>query len=613
MFIPTTPQEVKHLGWNALDVILITGDTYIDSPFTGVAVIGKLLMRHGYRVGIIAQPTMDSNADISRLGEPTLFWGITSGAVDSMVSNYTALKKWRKSDDYTPGGINDRRPDRAGIAYTNLVRRYFKQTAPIVLGGIEASLRRICHYDYWSNTIRRSILFDAKADYLVYGMGEEAIIALAQYLKEKTNSPIQISEIRGICYISNSPPAHYTSLAPYPEVSTKTSEGRNAFKKSFLTFYENCDPLTAKGLVQQQDSRYLVQNPPSFPPDTLAMDKIAALDFERDVHPFYKKRGKVKALDTIQFSIATHRGCYGECNFCAIAVHEGRTVSWRSEASILEEVRHFTKHPDFKGIITDVGGPTANMYGFECHKKLEKGACSNKRCLYPAVCKQLHPDHTAHRMLLEKIKSINGIRKAFVTSGIRPDLILADTKSGSRYMEQIVGHHVSGQMKLAPEHTEPLILNLMGKPGTDALMAFKKVFDTISKKVGKKQFLTYYFIAAHPGCTANEMKKVAAFAGQHLHLKPEQVQIFTPTPSTLSTLMYYTEEGFNTENSIFVEKDMRQKERQKKILTASPIRPATAKKEKNPHNSKDRRSAKKYGATLPCRGKKRKRRGKRRE
>ena len=610
MFIPTTKEEVTRLGWCQLDVILITGDTYIDSPFTGVAVIGKLLMRHGYRVGIIAQPTMDSDADISRLGEPNLFWGITSGAVDSLVSNYTALKKRRKSDDYTPGGINDRRPDRAVIAYTNLVRRYFKQTAPIVLGGIEASLRRVCHYDYWSNTIRRSILFDAKADYLVYGMGESAIIALSQYLKEKVLSddeearseangqfikdrflrdmdnisPIRISEIRGICYISNAPPVHYTPLAPYSVVSAKTSEGKSAFRDSFLTFYENCDPLTAKGLVQKQDSRYLVQNPPAFPPNTLEMDKIAALDFERDVHPFYKKGGKVKALDTIQFSIATHRGCYGECNFCAIAVHEGRTVSWRSEASILEEVRGFKKHRDFKGIITDVGGPTANMYGFECHKKLEKGACSHKRCLYPTVCKQLHPDHMPHQRLLQKIKASHGIRKAFVASGIRPDLILADTRSGSRYMEQIVEHHVSGQMKLAPEHTEPSVLNLMGKPGTEALMAFKKAFDAISKKVGKKQFLTYYFIAAHPGCTAKDMEAVATFAGQHLQLKPEQVQVFTPTPSTLSTLMYYTGEGFNSKNSIFVEKDMRQKERQKQILTAPP-----------------------------CRGKKRKRKGKRRE
>ncbi|MEA1968381.1 MAG: YgiQ family radical SAM protein [Thermodesulfobacteriota bacterium] len=627
MFLPTTKKEFTALGWKKADIILVTGDTYIDSPYTGVAVIGKTLVKQGFKVGVVAQPDMESDIDITRLGEPELFWGITSGSVDSMVANYTASKKWRKKDDYTPGGKNNRRPDRAVIAYTNLVKRYFKHTCPIVLGGIEASLRRICHYDFWSNKIRRSILFDAKADYLVYGMGEAAVVQLALALQrqkrkdannicESTNyrnekSSINnrqsglrsnnrhgrsmaaasakkskiltknesylssncwtdfqinhISKIKGICYISKTPIDDYIEIFPYSEVS----KDKKKFTESFHTFYNNNDPLTAKGITQKQDARYLVQNPPALYPDIKEMDKIYDLEFERDVHPYYKKNGRVRAMDTIQFSISTHRGCYGECNFCAIAVHEGRTVRWRSEGSILREVKAITKHPKFKGIISDAGGPTANMYGFECKKKLTKGACRDKRCLFPTVCKSLKPDHSNQIKLFQKIEKVKGVKKVFANSGIRYDLMENDKKNGMRFFETIFANHISGQMKVAPEHSESSVLKLMAKPDVSALIEFKRKFDALSKKTGKKQFLTYYLIAAHPGCTMEEMRKLKDFTRNKLKITPEQVQIFTPTPSTYSTLMYYTEQDPFTGRKLFVEKHLPAKEKQKHTITGT--------------------------------------------
>ncbi len=599
MFLPTTKQELKNYGWTKLDIIFVTGDTYIDSPFIGVALIGKILVKHGFRVGIIAQPDVNSEIDITRLGEPELFWGVSSGAVDSMVANYTASKKRRKSDDYTPGGVNNRRPDRAVIAYTNLVKKYFKNTCPIILGGIEASLRRICHYDFWSNKIRRSILFDAKADYLVYGMAEISIVQLATALKQlkkivrknslpgtghcvkaksgykidyekddKTKSEKNliidsISKIRGICYISKTKPENYIEIPSFSEICLD----KDKFISGFHIFYKNNDPLTASGLVQKQDSRFLVQNPPCFYPDTKKMDEIYDLEFERDVHPFYKKAGKVKALDTIKFSISTHRGCYGECNFCAIAVHEGRTIRWRSEESIIKEAHSIARHPDFKGIISDAGGPTANMYGYECTKKLQSGACNNKRCLFPSICKNLHPDHSKIIEVFRKIAAIKGVRKVFSSSGIRYDLVFKDKKYGEAYLKEIVSHHVSGQLKVAPEHSEKKVLDLMGKPGTNILRKFKRKFDSLSKKVKKKQFLTYYFIAAHPGCTMKDMEKLRQFIKKELKLNPEQAQIFTPTPSTYSTLMYFTEKNPFSGEKIFVEKNIKVKIKQKNKIT----------------------------------------------
>lgn len=542
-------------GWDRADIILVSGDSYIDSPFIGIAVIGNILSNKGFRVAVIAQPDMESESDITRLGEPLLFWGVSAGAVDSLVANHTASGKRRKQDDYTPGGVNNRRPDRALIQYSNLIRRHFKNTVPIVLGGVEASLRRISHYDAWSNNVRKSVLFDAKGDYLIYGMAEKSVTELAFALKNG-ESPM---DIRGLCYIAKEPRQGYIELPSHERVVSDNT----SFISMFDTFYRNNDPITAKGLCQKQDARYLVVNPPALTLSMEELDAIHDLPYERDLHPFDRAKGPVTALDTIRFSIPIHRGCYGECRFCAISVHQGRTVTWRSESSILKEVTAMTKHPGFKGVITDTGGPTANMYGFECEKKLTSGACDKKSCLYPQVCPSLKPDHGPLTRLLKKIRKIPGIRHVFTASGIRYDLVFADKKKGLEYLEEIVAHHVSGQLKIAPEHTEKEVLDMMGKPGPDLLLKFKKTFDELSRKSGKKQFLTYYLIAAHPGCHLAHMTRLKSFANEKLKTNPEQIQIFTPTPSTYSTLMYHTGIDPFSGKKVFVEKERNLKEKQK--------------------------------------------------
>ena len=559
MFLPTTMEEVRKLGWDSLDIILVSGDTYIDSSYNGSALIGKWLYKHGFKVGIIAQPDINSDKDIKRLGEPNLYWAVSAGCVDSMVANYTATKKKRKSDDFTPGGENIRRPDRASIIYTNLIKRFFKNgNAPVVLGGIEASLRRITHYDYWSNNLRRPLIFDAKADILSYGMGEKSMLALAQALKGGR----EWRNIRGLSYIAKEKKYSYLELPSFEECVKDKRE----FVKAFDIFYHNCDSITAKGLCQLCGDRYLIQNPPSENFTSEELDSIYSMDFERDVHPYYKAMGEVRALDTIRTSVTTHRGCYGECNFCAIAIHQGRTVISRSQDSIVEEVKEIASAPKFKGYIADVGGPTANMYDIECSKKLKVGACQDKRCLYPHKCPALKIDHNSQIELLDKLKNIDKIKKIFIASGIRYDMILDDKRNGQMYLEEIIKDHVSGQMKIAPEHTEDKVLSLMGKQGKAPLKEFKEKFYKINSKLGKKQFLTYYLIAAHPGCDEKDMLDLRRFASSELRINPEQVQVFTPTPSTYSTLMYYTEMDPFTNKKLFVEKDNGKKQKQKDIL-----------------------------------------------
>lgn len=559
MFLPTTMEEVRKLGWDDLDIILVSGDTYIDSSYNGSAVIGKWLLKHGFRVGIIAQPDINSDVDIKRLGVPRLYWAISGGCVDSMVANYTATKKKRKQDDFTPGGENTKRPDRAIIAYTNLIKRYFKNyNISIVISGIESSLRRITHYDYWSNSLRRPIIFDAKADILSYGMGEKSMLALARALKGGR----EWRGIRGLCYISKDKNENYVELPSYEECVADKFK----FIDAFNSFYINCDPITAKGLCQKCGDRYLIQNPPSENFTTEELDEIYSMDFEREVHPYYKKMGEVRALDTIRNSVTTHRGCYGECNFCAIAIHQGRTVISRSEDSIVEEIEEIASAPKFKGYISDVGGPTANMYQVECTKKLKLGACQDRRCLYPQKCPALKINHNKQIELLKRLKKIDKIKKIFIASGIRYDMILDDSKCGQLYLEEIVKDHVSGQMKIAPEHTEDKVLALMGKQGKAPLKEFKDRFYKINEKYGLKQFLTYYLIAAHPGCDEKDMLDLKRFASAELKVNPEQVQIFTPTPSTYSTLMYYTEINPFTRKKMFVEKDNGRKQRQKDIV-----------------------------------------------
>ncbi|MGY0394961.1 MULTISPECIES: YgiQ family radical SAM protein [unclassified Fusobacterium] len=559
MFLPTTMEEVKKIGWEELDIILVSGDTYIDSSYNGSAVIGKWLVKNGFRVGIIAQPDINSDVDIKRLGQPRLYWAISGGCVDSMVANYTATKKKRKQDDFTPGGENNRRPDRAVIAYTNLVKRYFKNSdIPIVISGIEASLRRITHYDYWSNNLRRPVIFDAKADILSYGMGEKSMLALAKALKGGR----EWRNIKGLCYIAKDKKDSYLQLPSHEECL----EDKLKFIEAFNIFYRNCDPITAKGIYQKCGDRYLIQNPPSENFSSQELDDIYSMEFEREVHPYYKKMGDVRALDTIRNSVTTHRGCYGECNFCAIAIHQGRTVISRSEDSIVEEIKKISGAPKFKGYIADVGGPTANMYQVECSKKLKLGACQDRRCLYPQKCPALKIDHSKQVDLLNRLKKIDKIKKIFIASGIRYDMILDDKKCGQLYLEDIIKDHVSGQMKIAPEHTEDKVLSLMGKQGKTLLKDFKERFYKINEKYGLKQFLTYYLIAAHPGCTEKDMLDLKRFASAELRVNPEQVQIFTPTPSTYSTLMYYTEINPFTMKKMYVEKDNGKKQKQKDIV-----------------------------------------------
>lgn len=564
-FLPTTKEEMNKLGWDSLDVLLISGDTYLDTSYNGSALVGKWLVKHGFRVGIIAQPEIDSPVDITRLGEPNLFFAISGGCVDSMVANYTATKKRRQQDDFTPGGINNKRPDRAVLVYSNMIRRFFKGTdKKIVISGIESSLRRITHYDYWTNKLRKPILFDAKADILSYGMGEMSMLQLARALKNGEDW----KNIRGLCYISKEDKEEYLKLPSHQECL----DSKDIFAEAFHNFYLNCDPITAKGLVQKCDDRYMIQNPPSLTYSEKEMDEIYSMEFARDVHPYYKQMGAVKALDTIKYSVTTHRGCYGECNFCAIAIHQGRTVMSRSQDSIINEVKEISNIPKFHGNIADVGGPTANMYGVECKKKLKLGSCPDRRCLYPKKCPALIINHNAQIELLKKLKTIPKIKKIFIASGIRYDMILDDNKCGQAYLKELVKDHISGQMKIAPEHTEDSILSLMGKDGKSCLNEFKNRFYKLNEELGKKQFLTYYLIAAHPGCREKEMMDLKKYASKELRVNPEQVQIFTPTPSTYSTLMYYIEKDPFTGKKLFVEKDNGRKQKQKDIVIEKKIK-----------------------------------------
>jgi uncharacterized radical SAM protein YgiQ len=558
-FLPTTREEMYERGWDYCDIILVSGDAYIDSPFIGVSMVGRMLERMGYKVGMIGQPDIKSPDDIMRLGEPKLYWGVSGGSVDSMVSNYTATKKFRNSDDYTPGGVNNKRPDRAVLVYTNLIRRYFKNTVPIVLGGIEASLRRVTHYDYWQNKLKKPILFDSKADILIYGMGEIALEQLTKAIEEGRD----YRDIRGVCYISKEPNYEYIQLPSHQECV----DDKEKYIDLFDDFYDNNDPITAKGLCEEVDGRYLIQNPPSDYLNEDEMDANSNLPFTRELHPYYAKDGKVKCLETIKFSIMTHHGCWGECNFCAIGVHQGRTIRTRSEDNIVDEAKYFNKYKDYKGIISDVGGPTANMYGYECDKKLKKGTCDFMKCVdADRLCKTMHVNHGRNLNLLRRIRDVEGVRHAFVASGIRYDLINADKEHGYSYLKEMVKHHISGQMKVAPEHTQQHILELMGKPGKEELVKFKKMYDKMNKEEGKNQFLTYYLIAAHPGCKEKDMHELKRFTTDELKMNPEQAQVFIPTPGTYSAVMYYTELDPKTRKKIFVEKDTKRKEKQKSIV-----------------------------------------------
>ena len=557
MFLPTTPEEVRARGWDGLDIILVSGDTYTDNAYNGTALIGHWLVDHGLRVGIIAQPDVSSGDEISRLGQPELFWSVSAGCVDSMVANYTPTRKFRKEDDFTPGGVNDRRPDRATIAYTNLIKRHIKGR-PVFLAGIEASLRRIAHYDFWSDSVRRSVLFDAKADGIVYGMTELATLELADRIRRGKGW----GDVRGVCYPSASVPDGFVEMPSFESCR----DDRFAFMDAFRIFSGNSDPVTAKGLAQRHGDRYLVQNPPQRPLTTEELDALYGSDFEDAVHPYYARQGHVRAMDTVSNSITTHRGCYGDCSFCSIALHQGTTVVSRSEESILREARRIASRPGFNGVIKDVGGPTANMYGIECPRKVHSGRCTDRRCLGSKPCPSLPIDHSRQTALLGELSSIPGVRRVFVNSGIRYDMIVADKAHGQEYLDAIVADHVSGQMKVAPEHVSDDVLRLMGKPGRRTLEEFRSMFAESLSRCGKEEYLTYYFMAAHPGCTEDHMRELAAYCRGTLRIHPEQVQVFTPTPSSYSTAMYRTSKD-RRGRDVRVERSIQKRQRQKEIVT----------------------------------------------
>ena len=557
MFVPTTPEEVRERGWDGLDVILVSGDTYTDNVYNGTALIGHWLMDRGLRVGIIAQPDVSSGDDISRLGQPELFWSVSAGCVDSMVANYTPTRKFRKEDDFTPGGVNDRRPDRATIAYTNLIKKHVKGR-PIFLAGIEASLRRVAHYDFWSDSVRRSVLFDAKADGVIYGMAELATLEVARRIRDGSDW----RDVRGVCHASSGIPDGYLEMPSFEECR----DDRDAFMRAFRIFRENSDPVTARGLVQRHGDRYLVHNRPQRPLTTPELDSLYGSDFEDAVHPYYARDGKVRAMDTVRNSITTHRGCYGDCSFCSIAIHQGTTVVSRSEDSIVSEAERIASRPGFNGVIQDVGGPTANMYGIECRIKETKGRCTDRRCLGSKPCPRLPIDHSRQMDLLRRISSIDGVRHVFVNSGIRYDMIVADRAHGQEYLDLIVADHVSGQMKVAPEHISDNVLRLMGKPGRRTLEEFRGMFAQSVARCGRDEYLTYYFMAAHPGCTEEDMRELSSYCRNILRIRPEQVQVFTPTPSSYSTAMFRTSKDIRGRD-VRVERSIQKRQRQKEIVT----------------------------------------------
>ena len=557
MFLPISRQEVEKLGWDYIDVILISGDAYIDSPFSGIAVVGKYLLKHGFRVAVISQPDIDCDKDITIFGEPRLFWGISAGCVDSMVANYTSSGKPRKQCDFTPNGINNKRPDRASIVYTTLIRRYFKNTKPIVLGGIEASLRRIAHYDFKTDKVRRSILFDAKADYIIYGMGELPVLELAKALDNNES----VENIKGLCFISKDKVSNAVEMPSFEEVYTD----KRAFYNMFKIFYNNSEAVSGKRLMQKTGDRYLIQNPPAYYDDNI-LDEISDIEYERAVHPQIK--GKVKAIDTIKTSIISHRGCFGGCSFCAIAVHQGRRVVSRSAASIEKEVKSMVSKKWFSGTITDIGGPTGNMYMMKCKKMEKLGACTHKHCLYPEVCNGMNTNHAPLLNMLESIKNIKGIKNLFATSGIRADLAVKDKENGKRYISEIAKNYVSGQLKMAPESADLKVLKAMKKPDNSSFLEFCSLYKNYSKKYNKNQYISCYFIAAHPAESEKEAYSTRKFIEKNFDFNPEQVQIFTPTPSTWATCAYYTgldEDG----NNIYVEKSLSKKEKYKSIIMGS--------------------------------------------
>ncbi len=556
-FLPMTKDEMIMNGWDTCDFIIVTGDAYVDHPSFGAAVIGRVLEAEGYRVGIISQPSWNSSSDFTALGKPALAFLITSGNMDSMVAGYTSSGKPRSTDSFTPRGAPGKRPDRAVIAYTSRVRQAYKNI-PVIIGGLEASLRRLSHYDYWSDKIRRSLLIDAKADLLVYGMAESAIRTIASRLNQ--GEPVSaIRDVPGTVYsCRNNKPTeieilkkqlwHTITLPDYETVSERdtksnigTDRGKAAFAGSYQLRLLHENPLRPVRLTENYGSVSVIQNPPAKPLTTNELDTVYDLPFTREAHPSYKASGSIPALQEIKFSIVSNRGCYGGCSFCALTSHQGRMVQVRSHASILKEISQLTTFPDYKGYIHDIGGPTANFRSEACKKQGKAGPCSDKMCLFPDPCPSLQDSHKDYLELLKKARSVPGVKKVFIRSGIRYDYLLSgsDPATIKKFIHELTLNHVSGQLKVAPEHVSKTVLDLMGKPGISGFIEFSKLFSQENREHNMNQYIIPYFISGHPGSTLNESILLAEFLRDHGFI-PEQVQDFYPTPGTVSTCMYYS-------------------------------------------------------------------------
>ncbi|WP_319408420.1 YgiQ family radical SAM protein [uncultured Desulfosarcina sp.] len=558
-FLPVSRSDMQQRGWDELDVILITGDAYVDHPAYGVALIGRVLESHGYRVGVIAQPDWRTAEDFTRLGRPRLFFGITSGNVDSMVANYTANKRPRQKDDYAPGGRAGLRPDRALIAYANRVRQAFKDV-PVVVGGMEASMRRLAHYDFWDNRIRRSILFDARADILVYGMGENQVLEIARRLS--AGEAIQTLDFIPGTAVIRKDPAFLDELVTIPACEA-VADSHEQFNRAFQLFYREQNPVTARPVVQAHGDRYAVVYPPPMPSSPAELDAIYELNYRRVWHPIYDAAGGVPGLETVRHSLVTHRGCSGECNFCSLYFHQGRMVQSRSADSIVSEARRLARDPAFRGTITDMGGPTANLYGADCPRWAKKGFCRNKRCMAPQTCPSLDPGYGRSLPLYRRIREIPGVNHAFIGSGFRHDLFVGSQADAC--LEELCRFHVSGRMKVAPEHISDPVLDAMGKPRKETYDAFVNRFNRINQRLPSRRYLVNYFISAHPGSTLKDALEMALYLIQR-GIHPEQVQDFIPLPLTLSGAMYHTEKNPITGQRMHVAKTFRERKMQRALV-----------------------------------------------
>ena len=554
-FLPVTMEEMRARGWDQPDFVYVSGDAYVDHPSFGHAIICRVLEHAGYRVAMLSQPDWHDTADFMRFGQPRLGFMVSAGNIDSMVNHYSVAKRPRDKDSYTPGGAPGKRPDRATIVYCNMIRRAYPHVQ-IVIGGVEASLRRFAHYDYWDDRVRNSILVDSGADILSYGMGERCILEVAQAMED---GALERRAIRGTCRMMKDIPKGYIELP--------SAEAVRSDKIAYCEMYNICareqDPVRGKGLAQKHGDRYLVAHPPQLPLNENELDSTFDLPFTRRWHPMYDAMGGVPALDEVKFSIMATRGCFGSCSFCALTFHQGRIVTARSHESVLKEARELTKMPDFKGYIHDVGGPTANFRRPACPKQLKSGTCPDRQCLFPEICAAAKTDHSEFVKLLRQMRAIPGIKKVFIRSGLRYDWLLKD--KDSTFLRELVENHVSGQLKVAPEHVSPRVLSMMGKPGQPVFEEFARRYADMNKQLGKKQYLVCYFMSSHPGSELSDAIRLAEFL-RDSDIRPEQVQDFYPTPGTLSTAMYYTGLDPRTMKPVYVARSPHEKAMQRALM-----------------------------------------------